>query len=49
MPTYLPYFCSARYANITIFFFWPYCILQNEMTHCTQSKGVMNFPFGTEM
>ena len=24
LPTYLPYFCSARYANITIFFFWPY-------------------------
>ena len=23
IPTYLPYFCSARYANITIFFFWP--------------------------
>ena len=22
-PTYLPYFCSACYANITIFFFWP--------------------------
>ena len=28
LPTYLPYFCSARYANITIFFFWPY-IIQN--------------------
>ena len=24
IPTDLPYFCSARYANITIFFFWPY-------------------------
>ena len=23
IPTGLPYFCSARYANITIFFFWP--------------------------
>ena len=23
IPTDLPYFCSARYANITIFFFWP--------------------------
>ena len=23
IPTYLPYFCSAHYANITIFFFWP--------------------------
>ena len=24
IPTDLPYFCSARYANITISFFWPY-------------------------
>ena len=24
---HLPYFCSARYANITIFFFWPKVVL----------------------
>ena len=33
IPTDLPYFCSARYANITIFFFWPNLFTHSNYLH----------------
>ena len=34
IPTDLPYFCSACYANITIFFFWPnFFLLRMEVVY----------------